>query len=253
MARTEHDCYTEMIRPRSRTLRGQSRRSAVDRNTVVNEPIAVRCPSPSCAAVFTVPPEQLGHNGRCPSCGIGLTARPLAVEEQLRAQETTIRGLATSPLPRLPLVVLADNIRSLWNVGSIFRTADACGVKRLLLTGITGHPPRPEIAKTALGADQVVAWDYRASAFEALAEIRAEGYVPVAVETGPAAMTVDDFVWPRRVCLVIGNEVAGVSPPILAACAHHVSIPMRGMKDSLNVAVAFGIVAHAASRSLAGS
>ncbi|MFQ5767567.1 MAG: RNA methyltransferase [Acidobacteriota bacterium] len=226
---------------------------ASDRTAAAGQTVDIRCPSPSCATIFAVPPEQLGHNGRCPFCGVGLTARPLAVEARLREQEATIRGLAVSPLHRLPLVVLADNIRSLWNVGSIFRTADACGVERLVLTGITGHPPRPEIAKTALGAEQAVAWNYRASAIEALAEIRSQGFTPVAMETGEKARDVHRFAWPARICLVIGNEVTGVSPPLMAACSHQVCIPMRGMKDSLNVAVAFGIVAHAASRSLAAS
>lgn len=197
--------------------------------------------------MFTVGPQRLGRNHRCPQCGIGLTARPLDIEGRLRDQEDKIQGLESSPLPRLPLAVLVDNVRSLWNVGSIFRTADACGVERLVLAGITGTPPRPEIAKTALGAEQMVAWRYRADVLGALAELKREGHVPVAIETSPRAIALDRFEWPRRPCIVIGNEVAGITPPLLAACRHHVFIPMRGLKDSLNVAVAFGIAACAAS------
>jgi tRNA G18 (ribose-2'-O)-methylase SpoU len=143
-----------------------------------------------------------------------------------------------------------DDVRSLWNVGSILRTADACGVREVVLAGITGTPPRVQIEKTALGAEHAVAWRYRADTVAALNELVAKGYTPVAVETSPRAVPVDEFAWPSPVCLVIGNEVAGVTPQVLEACPHHVSIRMRGVKDSLNVAVAFGIVAHHAAGAL---
>jgi tRNA G18 (ribose-2'-O)-methylase SpoU len=152
-------------------------------------------------------------------------------------------------LGRLPFVVLLDNVRSLWNVGSIFRTADACGVECLWLTGITGCPPRPEISKTALGAEAWVAWEYEADASRALEGLVARGYHAVALEEG--GEDVDRIGWPDPLCLVVGNEVAGVSPRVLGACSLRASIPMRGVKSSLNVAVAFGIAAHRAARSLA--
>ena len=212
---------------------------------------STRCPDPGCATVFSVEAARLGKNARCPACGIGLTARPLAVEEQLRAQEARVRGGAGADMRRLPLAVLVDNVRSLWNVGALFRTADACGVQRMILCGITGSPPRPEITKTALGAEEAVAWSYRADPVDALADLEREGYVPVAIESTPAAIPMAHFPWPDRVCLIIGNEVAGVSPRLLAACSRHAAIPMLGVKDSLNVAVAFGIAAHAAATALA--
>jgi tRNA G18 (ribose-2'-O)-methylase SpoU len=146
--------------------------------------------------------------------------------------------------------VLVDNVRSLWNVGSILRTSDACGVREVVLAGITGTPPRVQISKTALGAEQAVAWRYRAEPGEALEELIANGYTPVAVEATPRAVPLDEMAWPSPVCLVIGNEVAGVTPRVLEACPHHASIPMRGVKDSLNVAVAFGIAAHHVARVL---
>jgi tRNA G18 (ribose-2'-O)-methylase SpoU len=212
---------------------------------------STRCPDPGCATIFSVEAARLGKNGRCPACGIGLTARPLAIEEQLLAQEARVRGGTGADLRRLPLAVLVDNVRSLWNVGALFRTADACGVQRMILCGITGSPPRPEITKTALGAEEAVAWSYRADPVAALADLEREGYVPVAIESTPDAIPMARFPWPDRICLVIGNEVAGVSPSLLAACAHHAAIPMLGVKDSLNVAVAFGIAAHAAATALA--
>lgn len=179
-----------------------------------------------------------------------MTARPAEIEARLRDQQERIRGVESSPIPRLPLVVLVDNVRSLWNVGAIFRTADACGVGEIVLAGISGCPPRKEIAKTALGAEEAVAWRYRADATEALREIDAEGYVPVAIETSARAVPLQAADWPERVCLVVGNEVAGISPSVLSACPRHIFIPMRGLKDSLNVAVAFGIVAFRAAEAL---
>jgi len=210
----------------------------------------VRCPSAACGDVIEVPRERLGRNVYCLTCGRRMTARPLEVADRLREKQEQVRGEAGLDVPRLPLAVLVDNIRSLWNVGSIFRTADACGVREIVLSGITGCPPRTEIAKTALGAEQVVTWRYFAEAGEALASLTDEGYTPVAVETSPGAVPVGEMEWPERTCLVIGNEVAGVSPELLEACTRHVSIPMRGVKESLNVAVAFGVVAFHAARSL---
>ena len=210
-----------------------------------------RCPVPACDTVFAVQPQRLGRNVHCPACGVRMTARPPEVAGRLAEQQERISGGTGAALPRLPLAVLVDNVRSLWNVGSFFRTADACGVRELVLSGISGCPPRPQITKTALGAERAVAWSYRADPHEALTEILARGYTPVAVETSPRATPVEELDWPARVCLVIGNEVSGISPAVLAACPLHTTIPMRGVKDSLNVAVAFGIAAHHAARALA--
>lgn len=211
----------------------------------------VGCPASGCAAAFAVRAERLGHNVQCPVCRTRLTARPLAVVRRLAARPEAAARVAPSALLRLPLAVLVDNVRSLWNVGSIFRTSDACGVRTLVLCGITGHPPRPEIAKTALGAEELVDWRYGADPLEVLGRLVAEGYTPVAVETSSAAVSLEEFDWPERVCLVVGNEVAGISPSVLERCPSHVRIPMRGLKGSFNVAVAFGIAAYAAARTLA--
>jgi len=210
----------------------------------------VSCPASGCGAVFEVAPAWLGRNMYCPSCGARMTARPTALEGALRAREAAVAGWEGAGAARLPLAVLVDNVRSLWNVGSIFRTADACGACRVVLAGITGCPPRARIEKTALGAERAVSWNYRASAGAAAAELAAAGFVPVAVESAPGAVPLDDFRFPDRVALVVGNEVAGVSAEVLAACPQRVSIPMRGVKNSLNVAVAFGIAAHRAAAAL---
>jgi tRNA G18 (ribose-2'-O)-methylase SpoU len=205
----------------------------------------VRCPSERCGALFAVGEERLGRNLFCPVCGARMTARPRESRERRAAQR------AGALVARLPVAALVDNVRSLWNVGSIFRSADACGLRQLVLCGITGCPPRPEIAKTALGAEEAVAWRYRADPRAALAELAAEGYTPVVIETTPAARPIEDLDWPDRPCLVIGNEVAGVCPSILGACPRHAFIPMLGVKGSLNVAVAFGIAAYHVARVVA--
>ena len=210
----------------------------------------VRCPSEHCGAVFELPANRLGRSQSCPVCGVRMTARPLEIEALLDEQQRRIHGAEGARVERLPFAVLVDNVRSLWNVGSIFRTADGCGVSRLVLTGITGYPPRREISKTALGAEQAVAWRYFADPLEALGRLRDEGFSPVALENSSRAVTVEALDWPARVCLVIGNEVAGVSPVVLDGCEQHVRVPMHGVKSSLNVAVAFGVAAYQVSLTL---
>lgn len=145
---------------------------------------------------------------------------------------------------RMPAVILLDHVRSMFNVGSFFRTADAAGLERLLLCGITAHPPQPGIAKTALGADQTVPWEYYVDSAVALRMFRARGYQLAAIETGERA--VDLFDWTPRwpVCVVFGNEADGLDPDLVASCDAHVRLPMRGVKNSLNVATAGGIVAY---------
>jgi len=210
----------------------------------------VQCPAERCGAVFEPPAGWLGRNVHCPACGERMTAKPHTSNIVLRERPSAVGPEPAALAERLPFTVLVDNVRSLWNVGSIFRTADACGVERVVLCGITGCPPRPEIAKTALGADEMVAWEYHADAGRALAGLTARGLRAVALETGPRAVSIDEIVWPEPLLLVVGNEVAGVSPDVREACERLVVIPMRGEKRSLNVAVAFGVAAYAAARAL---
>lgn len=150
---------------------------------------------------------------------------------------------------RLPVVAILDNVRSLYNVGSIFRTADGVLLKKLILAGFTPHPPRKEIEKTALGATLSVPWEYTSFASEALGRLKSEGYkiccLELAKESHPYyAPKKEDF----PVCLVIGNEINGVSKDLLAQCDMALEIPMFGTKQSLNVAVAFGVCIFELSR-----
>ena len=140
--------------------------------------------------------------------------------------------------------VLLDNVRSLYNVGAFFRTADAAGVERLYLSGLTAAPPHRGIAKTALGAEETVPWTRCEDPVGLIGDLRARGFEIAAIETGPGAL--DLFDWQPRfpVCVVFGHEVDGVRPALLAGCDTHVRIPMLGRKRSLNVATAGGVVLY---------
>ncbi|HHM24396.1 MAG TPA: TrmH family RNA methyltransferase [Bacteroidetes bacterium] len=143
---------------------------------------------------------------------------------------------------RFPITVVAENIRSLYNVGSIFRTSDAARIEKLILAGFTGRPPRNEISKTALGAEHTVPWEYRKNTAEALHELKERGVSIVVVEQTDESVPYFELQYPRPVCLVVGNEVEGVSEEALKLADHAVEIPMYGTKHSLNVGVAYGIV-----------
>ena len=145
------------------------------------------------------------------------------------------------PLRRHSLRLVLDQVRSAYNVGALFRTADAAAVERITLLGFTPHPPHPQLEKTALGATGYVPWEHRESADGFLEELAAEGYELVALETGPDATNIWSFCWPARTALVVGNEVEGVSATVLAACTKKVCLPMFGYKASLNVTTALGV------------
>lgn len=139
------------------------------------------------------------------------------------------------------IVLILEDVRSLWNVGAMFRTADALGVSKLYLCGYTGKPPRKEISKVALGAEEWIAWEARGAAWEVARELHEQGYQTVALEQAPNSVPLSKFMPEFPLALVVGNEVSGVSKNTLDAVEHVVNIPMVGRKESLNVAVAAGI------------
>ncbi len=147
-------------------------------------------------------------------------------------------------MEKMPVAVVLDNIRSLNNVGSFFRTCDAFGAERILLCGITATPPNREIHKTALGAEQTVPWQYFDTTAGALASLRGEGYSIVAVEQAEGSVSLDRFEPEAGVkyALVFGNEVDGVSQEAVDMCGSAIEIPQVGTKHSLNVAVSGGVV-----------
>ena len=158
--------------------------------------------------------------------------------------QATHAGAAYERLAPLPVSILLDNVRSLYNVGAFFRTADAAAIEKLYLCGITGRPPKSGITKTALGADETVPWEYAWEPAPLLEAIRARGCEIAAIETTVHA--VDLFDWAPRfpVCVVFGHEVDGIRPEVSAYCDTHVRIPMLGKKHSLNVATAGGVVMY---------
>jgi tRNA G18 (ribose-2'-O)-methylase SpoU len=145
---------------------------------------------------------------------------------------------------QFPFVAVLDNIRSLHNVGSIFRTADAAGAGKLYLCGMTGTPPRQEIRKAALGAEETVAWEYFKQTGEALAQLKKDGYFLLALENTSMSIDYRRAAYRFPLALVVGHEYNGIAPEILARCDGAISLPMRGVKVSLNVSVAFGVAAY---------
>jgi 23S rRNA (guanosine2251-2'-O)-methyltransferase len=142
----------------------------------------------------------------------------------------------------IPAAVLLDNVRSMYNVGAFFRAADGVGLEKLCLCGITAHPPKKAISKTALGAEETVQWEHDWDAVRMAERMRSIGFEIAAIETNPRA--VDLYDWQPRfpVCVAFGHEVDGLRPELLAMADVHVRIPMLGQKKSLNVATAGGVV-----------
>jgi tRNA G18 (ribose-2'-O)-methylase SpoU len=158
--------------------------------------------------------------------------------------QATRAGALYEGIGTLPVALLLDNVRSMYNVGAFFRTADAAAVEKLYLTGITSYPPKNGIRKTALGAEETVAWEHGWDPVPVLDALRARGYELAAVETTVHA--VDLFDWAPRfpVCVIFGHEVDGIRAEVSERSDTHVRIPMLGAKHSLNVATAGGVVVY---------
>lgn len=197
-----------------------------------------RCLRPTCRFHFPASPHQVPP-AACPKCG-----GPLEITE-LPYNGLPVPSQAAAPQPEVS--VLLDNLRSAHNVGSIFRTADAAGIAHLYLCGITPTPDQPKVAKTALGAELRVPWSQTWNAVDLINEEKARGAQIWALEGGPNAQplfaqTLAPAAAPT--ILILGNEVSGVDPNLLALCHQVVYLPMLGQKESLNVSVAFGIAAY---------
>ena len=145
---------------------------------------------------------------------------------------------------KVPVIILLDNVRSLHNVGSAFRTTDAFRLEKIYLTGITGTPPHREIHKTALGATDSVLWEYQQNAAEAIRELKRKGYRIVVVEQTTESQPLNLFlpVFGSKYCFVFGNEVNGVSEDVIDQADLALEIPQEGTKHSLNISVCLGIV-----------
>lgn len=166
-----------------------------------------------------------------------------------------MRKLRSAELPRIsrevylnstkmPVIVVLDNIRSLLNVGSFFRTSDAFRIQEIVLCGFTGCPPHPEIHKSALGAEEVVPWRYFSDTQSALIALKKEGNQLIAIEHTSESQPLNDFVpnFSSPTALIFGNEVRGVQSECLSLCQLALEIPQSGTKHSLNVSTCGGIV-----------
>jgi len=149
-----------------------------------------------------------------------------------------------------PIVVVLDHIRSLYNVGSMFRSSDAFRIEAVVLCGITAQPPHPEIHKTALGAEESVAWKYFNQTEDAIEWLKQQGYMVLAVEQCEGSTMLQDFQkqLDKKYAIVLGNEVKGVQQQVVDMCDGCLEIPQYGTKHSLNVSVAAGIVLWHLSR-----
>ncbi len=177
----------------------------------------------------------------CPKCGASLHNTG-----QTYARHHVDRG--EHPPRKIEIHVFLDNVRSILNVGAIFRTAEAAGVRKLHLCGMTATPENPRLAKTSIGAEKLVAWEYHPNGVLAAEKLRTEGFSLWAIEGGDTATPLFDEKAPKtgaKIVLVIGNELAGIDPAILALAEHVLYIPMLGEKESLNLTVAFGIAVYA--------
>lgn len=151
---------------------------------------------------------------------------------------------------KIPVVVLLDNVRSMHNVGSVFRTADAFLIERIYLCGYTPQPPHRDINKTALGATETVSWEYIATTEQAVTQLREQLYNVWAIEQTEGSLSLNDITIEKlaqptgeqKIAVVFGNEVNGVEDAVLQLCHGSIEIPQSGMKHSLNISVAAGIV-----------
>lgn len=171
--------------------------------------------------------------------------KKLTIEEMGRISVAEFKASA-----KTPLILVSDNVRSLNNIGSFFRTADAFRLQGIWLCGISGTPPSAEIHKTALGAEESVDWRYFEDTLDAVEALKAEGYKVWALEQAHDSVMLEDFtVAPdAKIALVVGNEIKGVRQDVIDVCSGCIEIPQYGTKHSLNVSVAAGITLYSIIR-----
>ena len=162
---------------------------------------------------------------------------------EIKANRKTIDSV--NDYPRNPIYGFCDNIRSIYNVGAIFRSSDSAFISKLYLTGYTPYPPRKEIDKVALGATLTVPWEYYKNPMDAIDKLKENNIKLCAIELTDIGTTIwDSSLNDFPVCLIVGNEITGVSKEIIERCDCSAEIPMYGMKQSLNVSVAYGIALY---------
>ena len=166
--------------------------------------------------------------------------------DELKADRPTLSEVEN--IPRLPISILVEDVRSVHNVGSIFRSADGFGAKMIYLTGYTACPPRKDLSKTALGAENAVPWKHFNNSVDAAKHIVNSGITLILLEQTNKSKSIYDIKWSFPICFIVGNEVKGVSEELSSLAQLHAEIPMRGVKQSLNVSVATGIAGYEFSK-----
>ncbi len=199
------------------------------------------CTDPECGFRFPLSPTEK-RLSRCPKCGAALET----AEMPYRSFSVPVK---TKYIKRNRFVCVLDNIRSTYNVGSVFRTSDGAGIDKLYLCGITPTPDHPKVGKTALDAEKAVPWEHSWSVTETVRELHEEGFMIISLEGGNTALNLFEALplikkADKPIALLVGNEVSGVDPEVVAGSSMCVYIPMEGIKESLNVATAFGIASY---------
>ncbi|NQU68417.1 MAG: RNA methyltransferase [Candidatus Marinimicrobia bacterium] len=166
--------------------------------------------------------------------------------DELKAARPTKSELLE--LVRIPVSILVENVRSVHNVGSIFRSADGFGAEKIYLTGYTAYPPRDDLHKVALGAEESTPWEQFEDPLVAAEMIKSRGIQLVGIEQTISSQSIYEMQWEFPTCFVVGNEVTGVTEELLKLCHTTVEIPMFGIKQSLNVSVATGVVGYEIAR-----
>jgi 23S rRNA (guanosine2251-2'-O)-methyltransferase len=157
---------------------------------------------------------------------------------------------ASSPHPKIPLIIILDRLRSAHNVGNIFRLADAAHIEKVVTCGYTATPPHPKLEKTAMGSDKIVDFEHFADSLTAVTELKSRGYEIIAVETMANAELIHDATFTGKTALIVGNEALGIQEETLAACDRYIRLPAYGLKNSINVANCASVVLFQAAHQL---
>jgi 23S rRNA (guanosine2251-2'-O)-methyltransferase len=217
---------------------------------LINRTYQIRqCENPNCGLRYPLV-ESHPFGERCPSC--------LGATQIVYTRSTNTKPMQSSGGDKCPpLEAFLDNIRSLWNTGSIFRTSDGYGLSHVHLCGVTPTPATSDLSKTALGAEKTVPWTYYKNSVQAGKTLKNEGYLLWAMEQDSRSESIEeinnfaiDLPSQQRIVLIAGNEETGVDLELLDLCDRILFLPMRGNKRSFNVAVAFGIAVHVISMNI---
>lgn len=213
---------------------------------MINSYYIKQCANENCRFRYPAPKDS-GIGVDCPKC----KSKSDTIHEIQLDKENEFSQLEFNS-QKLNCEVLLDNVRSTFNVGAIFRSADGVGIKKIHLCGITPSPVNLKVHKTALGAEKTVPYEIHPNAIDLATRLKHNGYTLWAIEKTDNSQSIFDYEIKQNslpTLLIMGNEITGVDPDLLGLCDTHLHIPMNGLKNSLNVAIAFGIAVYSLTRS----